>query len=173
MIIPIKYNDLNEEFNYDLSLQMRLENYITNHFKIAYIIGQLCPTYLLGGCIRDLINANYPKDLDIVVLGNENFDFIKSIIDKLNIEYTLNKFGGFKLKYNGLEIDLWLSDDLFSAIQYNVDGLFYDLSNKSLISLTFDDFMKNGIKEINPNNNIDNGRIKKLIKFEKEFKQKD
>lgn len=72
MIIPIKYNDLNEEFNYDLSLQMRLENYITNHFKVAYIIGQLCPTYLLGGCIRDLINANYPKDLDIVVLGNEN-----------------------------------------------------------------------------------------------------
>ena len=47
-----------------------------------------------------------------------------------------NKFGGFKLKYNGLEIDLWLSDDLFSAIQYNVDGLFYDLSNRALVSLS-------------------------------------
>ena len=172
MIIPIKYNDLNEEFNYDLSLQMRLERYIKKNFPPAFIIGQLCPAYLLGGCIRDLINANYPKDLDIVVLGNENMEFIKLLIEKLNITYTLNRFGGFKLQYNGLEVDLWVAEDLFSAIQYNVDGLFYDLSSQSLVSLTFEDFIKNGLKEVNPNNNIENGRLKKLKQFEKNYRNK-
>ena len=173
MIIPIKYNNANEEFNNDLTLQMRLENYLNNHFKIGFTIAKLYPTYLLGGCIRDLINANYPKDIDIVVLGKENKDFIEEFIKKFNIDYTINKFGGFKLKYNNLEIDLWVSDDLFSSIQYNVDGLFYDLSNKSLVSLTFNDFLENGVREINTENNINNGRIKKLQKFEKEFRQKN
>ena len=173
MNIPIKYNDSNEEFNYDLSLQMRLDRYIHKHFNLACIIAQMCPIYLLGGCIRDLINANNPKDLDFVIVGKEHSDFIKLLIDNLNIEYRLNRFGGYKLNYNGMEIDLWLTDDLFSSIQYNVDGLFYDIKNNNLLSLTFDDFLKNGIKEVNKENNIDNGRIKKLQKFEKEFKQKN
>ena len=52
-------------------------------------------------------------------------------------------------------------------MQYNVDGLYFDLRTNSLLSLTFDDFYKNGLKLINPENNIENGREKKLTKFER------
>lgn len=65
--------------------------------------------------------------------------------------------------------DLWLTEDLFSSIQYNVDGLFFDLRINSLLSLTFDDFVKNGLRLINPENNIENGRESKLKSFEEEY----
>ena len=171
MNIPIKYNDTVNEFTDDLTLQMRLENYIKNHFYPAYTISVLCPIYLLGGAIRDLIYAKKPKDLDFVVIGKENLEFLFQLFDKFNIRHSYNKLGGFKFYYNNIEIDLWVSDDLFSAIQYNVDGLFFDLKNNSLISLTFADFIDNGLKLVNNQKNIENGREKKLIKFEKQFKK--
>lgn len=170
MNIPIKYNDTTDEFTDDLSLQMRLEKYIKNHFYPAYIISTLCPIYLLGGAIRDLIYAKKPKDLDFVVLGKENIDFVVQVFEKFNIKYCFNRFGGFRFYYYDTKIDLWLSDDLFSSIQYNVDGLFFDLKNNSLLSLTFEDFINNGLKLVNPENNIEKGREKKLIKFEERYK---
>ena len=171
MNIPIKYNDTIDEFTNDLTLQMRLKNYIKKHFYPAYTISMLCPIYLLGGAIRDLIYAKQPKDLDFVVLGKENTDFVLQVFEKFNIKYRFNRFGGFRLYYNNIKIDLWLSDDLFSSIQYNVDGLFFDLKNNSLLSLTFEDFIDNGLKLANSQNNIEKGREKKLIKFEEKFKK--
>ena len=170
MNIPIKYNESLDEFTYDLTLQMRLENYIKNHFYPAYTISKLCPIYLLGGSIRDLMYAKKPKDLDFVVLNEENLDFVMQVFEKFNIKHRLNKFEGYKLKYKNEEIDLWLANDLFSAIQYNVDGLFFDLQTNSLISLTFEDFVNNELRLVNDENNIENGREKKLIKFEEKFK---
>lgn len=61
-------------------------------------------------------------------------------------------------------------DFVFSAIEYNVDGLFFDLKTNSLISLTFKDFIDNGLKLMNKENNIEKGRIEKLKKFEKRFR---
>ena len=171
MNISIKYNNIIDEFSNDLTLQMRLENYIKNHFDLAYTISKLCPIYLLGGAIRDLIYAKKPKDLDFVVLGKENIDWILQIFERFNIEYSYNRFGGFRFYYNNTKIDLWLSDDLFSSIQYNVDGLFFDLKNNSLLSLTFEDFINNGLKMVNKDNNIEKGREIKLIKFEEKFKR--
>ena len=170
MDISIRYNDTIDEFTDSLTLQMRLEFYIKKYFYPAYIIAQLCPIYLLGGAIRNLMYAKKPKDLDFVILGKENLDWIIKVFNKFDIKYSYNKFGGFKFIYNDTEIDLWLSDDLFSGIQYNVDGLFFDIKNNSLFSLTFDDFINNGLKLVNSDNNIVNGREKKLLKFEEEFK---
>ena len=170
-MIPIKYNDIEDEFSSDLSLEMRLRRYVKNHFYPATFISKLCPIYLIGGSIRDLINAKGPKDMDFVVMGTKNMDFVLSVFKKLNIEYKINSLGGFKFTYNGMEIDLWLTDDLFNSIEYNVDGLLYDIGNESLVSLTFSDFEKNGLKLVNPLNNISNGRVMKLEKFEEEYKR--
>lgn len=171
MNINIKYNDTLDEFTNDLTLQMRIENYIKNHFYPAYTISMFCPIYLLGGAIRDLIYAKKPKDLDFVVLGKENINFVLQVFEKFNIKYCFNRFGGFRFYYDNTKIDLWLSDDLFSSIQYNVDGLFFDLKNNALLSLTFEDFINNGLKLVNSQNNIEKGREKKLIKFEKQFRE--
>ena len=169
MNIDIKYNDEIDEFIDDLTIEMRLENYINNHFYPAYIIAKLAPICLVGGAIRDLIYAKIPKDMDFVVLGKENLEWVLKVFEKFNIKYTYNKFGGFKFLYNGTEIDIWLAEDLFSSIQYNVDGLFFDLRTNSILSLTFEDFNKNGLKLINSENNIENGREKKLIQFEEKY----
>lgn len=110
-----------------------------------------------------------PKDLDFVVLGNSNKEFILQVFEKFNIKYELNKLGGFKIEYNNMIIDIWTTEDLLEAIQYNLDGLLYNLNSKMMISLTFDDFKNNGLIEINHRNNIQNKRITKLKKFESKY----
>lgn len=167
MNIDIKYNEYLDEFTYDLSLAMRLENYINNHFYPAYTIAKLAPIYLVGGSIRCLICAEKPKDMDFIVLGKEHLDWVLKVFKAYNIDFKLNRFGGYKFIYGDTEVDLWLAEDLFSSMQYNVDGLYFDLRTNSLLSLTFDDFHKSGLKLINPENNIENGREKKLTKFER------
>lgn len=85
--------------------------------------------------------ARTPKDLDFVVLGLEYQDWILSVLKKFNINYELNRFG----------------------------GLYYDIKGGHLLSLTFSDFMESGLRLINPKNNIEKGRERKLIKFQEEY----
>lgn len=143
----------------DKNLEIRIQEYIKNHFPPAYQISESVPIYLLGGGIRDLILSKTPKDLD----------FILSILKNLHIEYTLNSFEGFKFCYQETVIDLWLTDDLYSGVQYNVDGLFFDLRANSLISLTFDDFREHGLRLIKEDGIVNESRKMKLKEFEKRF----
>ena len=173
MKIDIKYNDEIDEFTPDLTLEGRLNRYIKEKCPIIYAFPPFTNTYLLGGGIRDLIYAKKPKDLDFVIMDSKNEGYIKEVLKKFNIQYRYNRFGGYKFTYNDIEIDLWATDDLYSSIEYNVDGLLFDVGKGELLSLTFDDFIKNGLIKINPNNNIDNERVEKLKKFEKEFRMKN
>jgi len=172
MIIEIKYNEEIDEFTKDLCLETRIQKYINKHFYPALILAKLCPVYLLGGAIRDLILAKHPKDLDFVILGKEHLDWVLKVIEKFNIEYETNRLGGFKFTYENTKIDLWLSEDLFSNIEYNVDGLFYDLKSRSLISLTFEDFRINNLRKVNEENNIEKGRKLKLMDFASKYQKK-
>lgn len=172
MFVQIYYNNEIDEFSSDIFIEDRIENYIDRNFSIIKIISTLSEVYLIGGAIRDLIFAKKPKDLDFVVLNNSNMEWLKEVFSKFNIKYTINNLGGLKLDYNDIEIDIWTTNDLYDSIQYNVDGLFYSINQKKLISLTFDDFIQNSLREVNDRNNIDNGRIKKLRVFEKEFLRK-
>ncbi len=169
MSIEIFYNKNFDEFSLDLSLEMRLKKYISKNFPIAYVISALAPVYLVGGSIRDLIYAKEPKDLDFVVLGKNHLDWVLEVFEKYNIDYKFNRLGGYKFLYRDVEIDLWLSNDLFSSIQYNVDGIFFELQTNRLISFTFEDFMKNNLRVVNRENNIENGRKEKLIKFSESY----
>lgn len=58
---------------------------------------------------------------------------------------------------------------MFANNALNVDDFFFYLNDNNLISFSFDDFVKNGLKLINPDNNIEKGREKKLIQFEKDY----
>lgn len=84
MEFNIKYNEKLDEFTSDLSLQMRIKNYIDHHFYPAFAIATMAHTFLVGGSIRDLILARTPKDMDFVVLGTEFNDLILSLILIMN-----------------------------------------------------------------------------------------
>lgn len=84
MEFNIKYNEKLDEFTSDLSLQMRIKNYIEHHFYPVFAIATMAHTFLVGGSIGDLILAQTPKDMDFVVLGTENNDLILSLILIMN-----------------------------------------------------------------------------------------
>lgn len=172
MRLQIRYNDEEDEFTKDLSLEMRIARYTKKYFYPVYVIAMLAPVYLVGGSIRDLLNAKEPKDMDFVVIGEENKEWVLEVLAKFGISYGFNRFGGFKIEYEGKKIDLWTSDDLFSSMQYNVDGLYYDIKTGRLLSLTFKDYIDNGLREVNSDNNIDVGREKKLSIFDEEFRKR-
>ena len=153
-------------------LEVKLENEIKNKFPVAYDIANYAPVYLVGGTIRDLMIDKEPKDLDFIILGTEYSRIILEVFQKYNITFTYNHFGGYKINYKGIQIDLWTNNDLYSAVQYNVDGLFFYLNDNILLSFSFDDFIKNGLRIINSENNIESCREEKLKKFEKILKRR-
>lgn len=170
MKINIEYNDNIDIFSKDVTFEQRLKKYVLDKCPLANAFSNYVPVFLLGGAIRDLMYAKEPKDLDFMILDSRFEDLIPKALERLNIEYKFNRFGGYKFVSNGIEVDLWANDDMFSAIEYNVDGLFFDLGKNELVSLTFDDFIKNGLIKVNDNNNIDVERVEKLKQFEKKFR---
>lgn len=39
----------------------------------------------------------------------------------------MNKLGGYKIYNNSVVVDLWNTNDLLKSIEYNIEGLFYDI----------------------------------------------
>lgn len=153
----------------NISLEDKIKNYIKDNFNIIYELAKEMPIYLVGGSIRSLMLSLEPKDLDFIVLGCEYKDKLSKLINKFDMKYSYNKFGGYKIKYGEIVVDIWTNNDLFSAVEYNADGIFYYVNNDVIVSLTFDDFIKNGVKKVNELNNIETTRINKINEFHKKY----
>lgn len=152
-----------------VSLEEKIKNYIKDNFNIINDMAKEMPIYLVGGSIRSLILSLEPKDLDFIVLGCEYNDKLLELINKFNMNYSYNKFGGYKIKYNNIVVDIWTNNDLFSSVEYNGDGIFYYVNDGVIVSLTFDDFIKNGVRKVNTLNNIKTTRIDKIKEFHKKY----
>ncbi|WP_431808569.1 hypothetical protein [Lysinibacillus sphaericus] len=113
---------------------------------------------LFGGCIRDYYDnkfKNIPRDFDIV-LSDLRQD-LDSLLQNSNLVYERNKFGGYKVKLDDLEFDIWEIHntwafkekkvhykellDLNKTVFLNVDSVFYDLNR----GLLFDQGFSNAI----------------------------
>lgn len=151
-------------------LEKKLDSLIKEKFNLIYTISLFYDTYLIGGAICDtMINSNI-RDLDFVIHSyNTDYveDFIKRFINKYHLDYSLNHFNGYKIKYNDTEIDLWHTNDLYDSIEYNADGLLYNVQEHKLVSITFDDFLKNGLKRINNNNNLNSKSQSRMLKLQR------
>ena len=62
----------------------------------------LCEAWLIGGAVDD----DNPKDWDVWVPLSK-WSIACGIIPK---EVKVNRFGGFKINENGIEIDVWTSE---------------------------------------------------------------
>jgi len=62
------------------------------------------PAVIFGGAIRDWIVGKTPRDIDIVL------DCPSKSLEFLNQKSNKNKFGGYFLKIDGIEFDIWNLD---------------------------------------------------------------
>ena len=156
----------------------KIKQYIDEKFKQIYAISMFYQTYLIGGSIIDIMLNHEARDLDFLFLCNNSMEankYLKKFIEKNGFTYSMNHFNGYKINYNGIEVDLWHTNDIFNWIEYNADGILYDVENKRLISISFNDYLKNGPRKINETLDNNSKSEKRLIKLQnryKEFKDK-
>lgn len=150
-------------------------------------------TYLVGGCVRDFINGDTPKDFDIATNAKPD-----KIIELLNPFFRLNLQGekfGVVVAYHktvpeGIEIATFRQDVTKGRnpdVSFDVDidgdvtrrdltynGLFYDLDTKKVVDLVggLDD-LKNKITRMigNPQERIEEDylRILRVLRFAVRF----
>ena len=150
-------------------LQRKLDKLIKERFNIILEYNFEGRIFLFGGAIRSILLGEEIKDLDFVILTQGKCEILK-FINKYNLEYTINIFGGYKIKHNGTDIDICSVNDLIEVTRYNIDGIFYDINNQIFIPCgLFESLEKREIIEFKNVKKIfyDHKRIKKLVKFVK------
>ncbi len=97
---------------------------------------------LFGGSIKDIIMNKPIKDLDFVLLTTKDGE-IEKYIDKYDLKFKRNIYKGYKITYNGLDVDLTCTSDLYDAGHLSTDFLFYDIKRKVLIPMGIKNTIKN------------------------------
>lgn len=135
----------------DENIKREIELYISKYppaMKLFKELIQVGDVYIMGGLLREYKDNNYIRELrdaDFSVKIKDQEKWIQLI---KKIPNTMNRFGGYKFKYNGFIIDVWnvretwafrnkildVSDDKFfeylpKSVFLNIDALTYDLSN--------------------------------------------
>lgn len=94
---------------------------------------------LIGGAIRDVCHCYLPRDFDFIVkTKQEHLDIFLS-----NYPAKKNRFGGYKVNLDSVEIDIWTmeshwpfkegffeckEDNISKSVFFNLDALVYNLS---------------------------------------------
>ena len=76
--------------------------------QFIYGASTLDSVFIVGGFLRSVANREKPRDLDIIF--NTSGDALIKYIQKWNLEYSKNKFGGFKVDFRSIIVDIWTSD---------------------------------------------------------------
>lgn len=166
-----KLEESYEDMFYNLNLRVR--KYIENNCPFVLELAKKCQTYVIGGVIRDISLNKVPRDIDVFCLSCNDIE-IKEIIDTYGLVYRKNSFGGYKIEYNRLEIDLWNSTTVDENLEYNADGMLYSISENKIIFCGFLDALENGLKLVNKNNHHPDKvkrlkRKRKLMDYLKKF----
>jgi hypothetical protein len=118
--------------------------------------------FLVGGAVRDALENKIPRDLDIMVEG-EDENALRSLIDRNRVQFTKNAFNGYKLIFKNLTVDIWFTKDhyifkdhlykrakinLARATFLNYDSLVYDLQKHTLNTRFFDECIEKGVLDI-------------------------
>lgn len=135
MYKTVTHNGLNRVADY--ISEIRQQETIDNFFNKLESYGNIV---IIGGSIRDIVfNRKNPRDIDIIV------DTDTVVIDDVfeGMEYTQNRFGGYKAIYNQQEFDVWsitnnwafkrnildaTVENIPKGCFYNLDATYYNVS---------------------------------------------
>lgn len=113
---------------------IKIDKFIQEKFPIIYDFDFNAMVLVWGGGVKSVIMEGYAKDLDFIILADNDQKVIE-FITKNNLEYTMNYFGGYKVTYNGFNIDLCHLVDLYRAETLSTGFILYDIHRKQFISL--------------------------------------
>jgi len=137
--------------------RLKQENFQINIlFQKLNLFGDLI---LVGGAIRDFAYLKNPRDIDIII-DSKHTDF-ENILQ--GYEYKKNRFGGYKIFFANIEIDIWgitsnwafkekILETHFENISkgsfYNFDALALNINTSNLDAEIFVKSMKEKILDI-------------------------
>lgn len=152
----IKMNDFTEVDRY-------LEKKASENNKLVKLLKKLDnygDVILIGGAIRDIIlKKTNPRDLDLIIDTDQDLEPIMREFKN----YKKNRFGGFKLEFDDIEIDLWSIenhwafknkiletkiDNLKYSTFLNFDSLWYNVTKKSKEYDIFNQCLKSNVIDI-------------------------
>lgn len=117
-------SDKVSRFFYEESLNNRALSLIMNKVNSF----DSSSVYAFGGVVRDIELQNTPSDIDLVFNGDRN-EF-NLLLEDLNGErLTKNKFGGFRIKTNKLDIDFWHFEDTWAFSNDKVENVNNSIDN--------------------------------------------
>lgn len=149
----MKNHDFYEYLSEILKKHKELKNFLDEVNKNGEI-------YILGGSLRDSFYKTKDeykiRDLDLIF--SEDISKIKEILSKYI--YYENRFGGYKLIINGLDIDIWsykdnwatknnftskerkLLENISSGTFLNIDSVVYNYETREINKLYFQKVLK-------------------------------
>lgn len=114
----------------------KIDEFLHNNFPQIYKLKLNKIILLYGGSIKSIIMNNKAQDLDFLILNGQKAD-IENFIKRNSLEYCHNAFGGYKIIYNNLKVDMAFYDDLYLSGHLSTDFLFYDVFRKQIIPFGF------------------------------------
>ncbi|MRZ79399.1 hypothetical protein GKD14_11900 [Paeniclostridium sordellii] len=122
--------------------------------KLLIQLSDIGENILVGGAIRDIIlKESKPRDLDFIINTNKDLDIVLGD----EFKYVKNRFGGYKINIESIELDIWSINDHWAFkekiiekdennLRYttflNFDAIFYMLDKKSVDSYMFNSCIK-------------------------------
>lgn len=115
---------------------------------------------LLGGALRDIIlKEDIPRDLDFIVNTESDLDHLFGS----EFKYTKNRFGGYKVNIESIEVDIWRMEDHWAFKEnvikkdkrnlkhttfLNFDAIFYTVGSEVIDSEMFNSCIRKNCLDI-------------------------
>jgi hypothetical protein len=128
-------------------------------YKFIYEAAAYHSVFIVGGFLRSVANNENPRDLDLIF--NMSNTALEKYIAGWELDYTTNKFNGFKVTFGNFVLDIWTSETnwafktgvvnigdeyILSKVAqgtfFNYDSLVFDLKTQRVNVVLYNDCVR-------------------------------